>query len=78
MNALQTNLTSLYAQQTFKAWTVAGKSAGQYKTAGTLTYLRVYQAGHEVPAYSANGLAVGQAGLSYFTQAMSGGTFGST
>lgn len=78
MDALQTNLTSLYAQQSFKPWTVNGKSAGQYKTAGTLTYLRVYQAGHEVPAYSANGLDIGQAAFSFFTQIMSGGAFGST
>lgn len=78
MDALQTNVTALYKQQSFTPWTVAGKSAGQYKNAGTLTYLRVYQAGHEVPAYSANGLAIGQAALNFFEQAMSGGTFKST
>ncbi|KAF8315624.1 alpha/beta-hydrolase [Clavulina sp. PMI_390] len=78
LDSLSTNVASTYKAQSFTPWTVAGKSAGQFKTAGNLTYLRVYQAGHEVPAYSANGLAIGQAALNFFEQAMGGGTFGST
>lgn len=55
-----------------------GKSAGQYKSAGNFTYLRVYKSGHEVPAYDQNGLDVGQAALSFFEQIMAGTKFEST
>ncbi|CAE6433506.1 unnamed protein product [Rhizoctonia solani] len=72
VDALQTNFTSEYKQQKWSNWTVAGVSAGQYKNAGTFSYLRVYQAGHEVPAYGNGKLAVGQAALVYFTQTMQG------
>ncbi|CAE6433513.1 unnamed protein product [Rhizoctonia solani] len=72
VDALQTNFTNEYKQQTWSNWTVAGVSAGQYKNAGTFSYLRVYQAGHEVPAYGNGNLAIGQAALIYFTQTMQG------
>ncbi|KAM0595077.1 hypothetical protein ACHAP1_000564 [Verticillium nonalfalfae] len=32
-------------------YTVNGKKYGEYKTSGNLSWLRVYEAGHEVPAY---------------------------
>ncbi|CCO26044.1 hypothetical protein BN14_00060 [Rhizoctonia solani AG-1 IB] len=78
VDALQTKFTSEYKQQKWSNWTVAGNSAGQYKNAGTFSYLRVYQAGHEVPAYGNGKLAVGQAALVYFTQAMQGQSVSST
>ncbi|GAB1517195.1 hypothetical protein RhiTH_000239 [Rhizoctonia solani] len=78
VDALQTKFTSEYKQQKWTNWTVAGNSAGQYKNAGTFSYLRVYQAGHEVPAYGNGKLAVGQAALVYFTQAMQGKSVSST
>ena len=31
---------------------VHGQTAGMYKQAGTFSYLRIYGAGHSVPAYS--------------------------
>ena len=79
VNALATPPTQSISGATLKAWTVAGKPAGLYKQASNFTYLRVYGAGHEVPAYSANGLAIGQAAASFFKQVMApGGVFGST
>ncbi|CAE6534156.1 unnamed protein product [Rhizoctonia solani] len=78
VDALQTNFTTEYKQQKWANWTVAGISTGQYKNAGTFSYLRVYQAGHEVPAYGNGKLAVGQAALTYFTQTMQGKSISST
>ncbi|KEP50782.1 serine carboxypeptidase [Rhizoctonia solani 123E] len=72
VDALQTKFTTEYKQQKWTNWTIAGTAAGQYKNSGTFSYLRVYQAGHEVPAYGNGKLAVGQAALVYFTQAMQG------
>ncbi|CAE6459558.1 unnamed protein product [Rhizoctonia solani] len=72
VDALQTQFTSEFKQQEWSNWTVAGVAAGQYKNAGTFSYLRVYQAGHEVPAYGNGKLEVGQAALIYFTQFMQG------
>ncbi|CUA72246.1 hypothetical protein RSOLAG22IIIB_00911 [Rhizoctonia solani] len=72
VDALQTKFTSEFKNQTWSNWTVAGISAGQYKNAGTFSYLRVYQAGHEVPAYGNGKLEIGRAALVYFTQFMQG------
>lgn len=78
VDALQTKFTTEYKQQNWTSWTVTGTTAGQYKNAGTFSYVRVYQAGHEVPAYGNGKLAVGQAALAYFTQAMQGKPISST
>jgi len=51
VNALNTQFSALYAQQAFAPYTVAGQTTGQYKNAGTFSYVRIYGAGHEVPAY---------------------------
>ncbi|KAJ7643217.1 hypothetical protein B0H17DRAFT_1339143 [Mycena rosella] len=48
-------------QAVFKSYTVDGLLAGQFKTVGTFSYIRIYGAGHEVPAYKNGTLAVGQA-----------------
>jgi carboxypeptidase C (cathepsin A) len=34
-----------------KPYTVNGVEYGMFKTAGKLSYLRVYEAGHMIPAY---------------------------
>lgn len=34
-----------------RPYTVNGTSYGEYKSAGNLSWLRVYEAGHEVPYY---------------------------
>ncbi|KAG9096623.1 hypothetical protein FS749_008101 [Ceratobasidium sp. UAMH 11750] len=78
VDAMQTRFTSLYKQQQWSNWTVAGIVTGLYKNAGTLSYLRVSAAGHEVPAYGNGKLAVGQAALVYFMQAMQGKPVSST
>ena len=97
VDALQTNFTTQYRQQQWTNWTVAGTVTGLYKNAGTLSYIRVSQAGHEVsrfyfsenfyltvnfafqvPAYGNGKLAIGQAALLYFTQAMQGKPVSST
>lgn len=78
VNNLKTQFSSLYAQQAFTNFTVAGHPAGLVKNAGTFSYIRVFGAGHEVPAYNFTGLAVGQAAAQMFTQAMSGAPLTST
>ncbi|KAF8902719.1 serine carboxypeptidase [Mucidula mucida] len=54
----------------FEDYTVDGQPAGLYKTAKNFTYVRVYGAGHEVPAYGYGSLEVGQAALELFEQGM--------
>ena len=51
VDALNTHFSALYAQQTFAPYTVVGQTTGEYKNAGTFSYVRIYGAGHEVPAY---------------------------
>ncbi|KAG6831447.1 hypothetical protein H0H87_005119 [Tephrocybe sp. NHM501043] len=51
VDKLNTTFTSLYQKQQFANYTVAGQTAGQFKNAGTFSYVRIYGAGHEVPAY---------------------------
>ncbi|GAB1517174.1 hypothetical protein RhiTH_000218 [Rhizoctonia solani] len=72
VDRLQTKFTSEFQQQGWSNWTVSGYPAGVYKNAGTFSYLRVYDAGHEVPAYGTDKLEVGQAALEYFVQVMQG------
>ena len=68
---LNTVFSPLFAKQDFATYTVQGKPAGLYKNAGTFSYLRVYGAGHEVPAYLWRGVSRGAAALQMFTQIMS-------
>ena len=49
-----------------------------FKNAGTFSYIRVFGAGHEVPAYNFTGLATGQAAAQMFTQVMSGAPLSAT
>jgi carboxypeptidase C (cathepsin A) len=70
--SLNTKFSKEFAQQEFAKFTVHGVSAGLYKNAGTFSYLRVYGAGHEVPAYMWTGVPRGAAALQMFTQIMSG------
>jgi len=51
VDALDTQFTSQYSQQEFASYTVHGVKTGQFKNAGTFSYIRVFGAGHEVPAY---------------------------
>jgi hypothetical protein len=60
--ALNTKFTSTFAQQAWTSFNVAGQKAGQYKQAGTFSYVRIYGAGHEVPAYT-----YGESWSTYYT-----------
>ena len=51
VDALDTKFTQIYKQQKFEPYSVDDQVTGQYKNAGTFSYLRIYGAGHEVPAY---------------------------
>ncbi|EJD03357.1 serine carboxypeptidase [Fomitiporia mediterranea MF3/22] len=75
---LQTEFSTLYHQESFTNYTVAGHPAGLVKNAGTFSYIRVFGAGHEVPAYNFTGLAIGQAAAQFFEQAMRGEPLTST
>jgi hypothetical protein len=76
--SLVTKFSTLFKQQNFATYNVKGKAAGLYKNAGTFSYLRVYGAGHEVPAYLWRGVARGTAALQMFTQIMSNHPLSST
>lgn len=51
MNAMKTKFTKEYLTKPYSNWTVAGHPAGVFKNAGTLSYVKVFGAGHEGPAY---------------------------
>ena len=78
VSSLDTVYSPLYALQNFSTFNVHGKPAGLYKNAGTFSYLRVFGAGHEVPAYEWRGVPRGAAALQMFTQIMSGHPLSST
>ncbi|SRR5258707_15496092 len=70
VSSLNTVFSQLYAQQNFSTYNVHGRPAGIYKNAGTFSYLRVFGAGHKVPAYLWRGVPRGAAALQMFTQIM--------
>lgn len=51
MSQLQFNGSEQYNNQSLKPWTLGGKEVGQYTATDKLTFIRVYEAGHEVPYY---------------------------
>jgi carboxypeptidase C (cathepsin A) len=69
--SLNTTVSAQFKKQKFETYDVKGKPAGLYKNAGTFSYLRVFGAGHEVPAYEWRDVARGTATLQMFTQIMS-------
>ncbi|KAJ7655893.1 serine carboxypeptidase [Mycena rosella] len=76
--SLNTKFSAQFNQQVFAPFKVNGLLAGQFKTAGTFSYVRIYGAGHEVPAYKNGSLAVGQAAFQFFTQTMANQSLSST
>lgn len=78
VNNLETQFTTLYQQQAFQPFTVNGQSAGQFKNAGTFSYVRIYGAGHEVPAYKFGTLETGQAAFQFFSQIMANQSLSAT
>ncbi|KAM5540595.1 hypothetical protein V8D89_005626 [Ganoderma adspersum] len=78
VDALQTKFSDEYAQQEFANYTVNGVATGLYKNAGTFSYVRIFGAGHEVPAYTWGSLSTGEAALQFFSQIMSNSSLSST
>ncbi|KAI0271165.1 serine carboxypeptidase [Russula aff. rugulosa BPL654] len=78
VSSLNTRFSAEFASQSFTTYTVNGKPAGLYKNAGTFSYLRVFGAGHEVPAYMWRDVPRGAAALQMFTQIMSDCSLSST
>ncbi|KAI0359086.1 serine carboxypeptidase [Trametes cingulata] len=76
--ALETKFSGEFAKQEFANFTVNGQAAGLYKNAGTFSYVRIFGAGHEVPAYTHGTLAVGQAAFQMFSQIMSNSSLAPT
>ncbi|EGX90167.1 carboxypeptidase S1, putative [Cordyceps militaris CM01] len=64
-DAVQSIAPQEFVSAAIQPYTVGGKKYGEYKTAGNLNWLRVYDAGHEVPAYQP------EAALAAFTSIMS-------
>ncbi|KAJ7635296.1 Alpha/Beta hydrolase protein [Roridomyces roridus] len=61
-----------FNSQPLSNYTVKGQPAGLYKTCDLLSYVRVFGAGHEVPAYGGPGLDVGEVAFQLFDQTMKG------
>ncbi|PFH53266.1 hypothetical protein AMATHDRAFT_1338 [Amanita thiersii Skay4041] len=78
VDALQTQFTAQYHNTQFQTYAVQGQTAGQFKNAGTFSYIRIYGAGHEVPAYEFGNLDRGQAAAQMFTQIMADQSLTST
>lgn len=51
VNSINYTDSATFQSAKLAEYTVNGKSHGQFKTAGNLNFLRVYEAGHEVPYY---------------------------
>ncbi|KAJ7725953.1 serine carboxypeptidase [Mycena metata] len=68
--ALNNKWSAEFNKQQFAPWTVGGRLAGQFKAAGGFSYVRIYEAGHEVPAYKNGTLQSGEAALQMFQQTM--------
>jgi carboxypeptidase C (cathepsin A) len=71
VDSLNTIYSKRYAKHEFRTYNVNGKPAGLYKNAGKFSYLRVFGAGHKVPAYKWRGVRRGAAALQMFEQIMS-------
>jgi hypothetical protein len=71
VDSLNTKYSARYANHKFRTYNVNGWPAGLYKNAGRFSYLRVFGAGHEVPAYKWRGVHRGAAALQMFEQIMS-------
>ncbi|KAI0326943.1 serine carboxypeptidase [Cubamyces sp. BRFM 1775] len=70
LDVMNTTYSEDWAKQDFSSYSVRGEPAGLCKNAGKLHYLRVFGAGHEVPAYQYGSLERGEAALQMFTQIM--------
>ncbi|PSR99103.1 carboxypeptidase-like protein S1 [Coniella lustricola] len=72
VNNLNYSDAAEFQAKALEEYTVDGVSGGQFKTAGNLNFLRVYEAGHEVPYYQP------VVALQAFTQMLADGVLSST
>ncbi|KAH9480091.1 Carboxypeptidase S1 [Psilocybe cubensis] len=75
---LKTIWSPIYKTQKFKTFSVRGEETGIYKNAGRFSYVRIFGAGHEVPAYKYGNLDYGEAAAQMFTQIMRDESLSST
>ncbi|KIY61341.1 alpha/beta-hydrolase [Cylindrobasidium torrendii FP15055 ss-10] len=78
LDNLDNEFSDDWDSQDLAPYAVNGQETGLYKNAGTLSYLRVYGAGHEVPAYQWGDLEVGEAAFQMFSQIMLNESLSST
>lgn len=72
VNSINYTDSAKFQSTELSEYTVDGESHGQFKSVGNLNFLRVYEAGHEVPYYQP------AAALQAFTQIMKGEALTST
>lgn len=71
-NSISWSGQSEFVNTALKSYTVNGNASGLYKNVNNLSWLQVYEAGHEVPYYQP------RAALQYFEQTLSGQPLTST
>lgn len=72
IDSLNLTASKSLANRTFENWVVDGELAGFLKTSDTFSYIRILEAGHEVPAYSKGKLPRGRAAKVFFDQSITG------
>ncbi|CDS06098.1 Putative Prepro-carboxypeptidase Z [Lichtheimia ramosa] len=70
VDSLKWDGSDAFSKTKLEAWKADGKEVGQFRSADKLTFVRVYEAGHEVPMYQP------EAALSMFQTWISGKSFG--
>ncbi|CDH58681.1 carboxypeptidase s1 [Lichtheimia corymbifera JMRC:FSU:9682] len=70
VDALKWDGSDAFSKTKLTAWKADGKEVGQFRSADKLTFVRVYEAGHEVPMYQP------EAALNMFQTWISGKSFG--
>ncbi|KAI0649050.1 serine carboxypeptidase [Trametes meyenii] len=68
LDQMKTKFSKEWAKQKLTDYNVRGESAGLYKNAGGLHYLRAFGAWHEVPAYQWANLKRGEVALQMYRQ----------
>jgi len=72
VSSLNTTASRSFSSQNFTTWVIDEEVTGAYKATKTLSYLRVFEAGHEVPAYGKGKLRIGRAAKAFFDQTIAG------
>ncbi|KNZ56476.1 uncharacterized protein VP01_2397g5 [Puccinia sorghi] len=72
VSSLNTTASRSFSSQKFTNWVIDEEVAGAYKAMKTLSYLRIFEAGHEVPAYGKGKLRIGRTAKVFFDQTIAG------